>query len=332
MNNIFSIPKNDWDLALLKMQDNFSIYGPIGENSHIDYEEINDSNLRNITYNHPKPTTPLKTFFLPISENVSEYQSKGNRIILGVPNCDYHGLSLLDELYLDEDFTDAPYKDLRDNTIIVVFDCFAILDHCHCIIYGIQPFSDKNCDASATLFQDNIILKVGNEKGQKFYEELKKYCTIAKANEATLKDIETEKKKIIKKLENNNKGLPGYAETGALIKRSDDNVWKKYSKTCVSCGACATSCPTCSCFLLIDKPGFEKVRHLDACQYPGFERVAGDEDPLKNLFKRFRNRYLCKYVWKPEKFNSIACTGCGRCIEACIGKINKNELFRELSN
>jgi sulfhydrogenase subunit beta (sulfur reductase) len=70
---------------------------------------------------------------------------------------------------------------------------------------------------------------------------------------------------------------------------------------------------------------------MDACQYPGFERVAGGEDALFELHKRFRNRYMCKYVWKPEKFNSLACTGCGRCIEACIGKINKNELFIELT-
>jgi ferredoxin len=69
---------------------------------------------------------------------------------------------------------------------------------------------------------------------------------------------------------------------------------------------------------------------MDACQYPGFERVAGGEDALFELPARFRNRYMCKYVWKPEKFNSLACTGCGRCIEACIGRINKNELFMEL--
>ena len=78
-------------------------------------------------------------------------------------------------------------------------------------------------------------------------------------------------------------------------------------------------------------PNFEKIRQLDACQYPGFERVAGDEDALRELSKRFKNRYFCKYVWKPQKFKSLVCTGCGRCIEACIGKINKNELFRELA-
>jgi ferredoxin len=70
---------------------------------------------------------------------------------------------------------------------------------------------------------------------------------------------------------------------------------------------------------------------MDACQYPGFERVAGGEDALHEISDRFSNRYMCKYVWKPKRFKSIACTGCGRCIEACIGKINKNELFMELA-
>ncbi|MFW6095455.1 MAG: 4Fe-4S dicluster domain-containing protein [Bacteroidota bacterium] len=84
--------------------------------------------------------------------------------------------------------------------------------------------------------------------------------------------------------------------------------------------------------MLLERRNFEKVKHLDACQYPGFEKVAAGEDPLAPLHKRFYNRYMCKYVWKPDGFESTACTGCGRCIEACIGNINKNELFLELKN
>jgi ferredoxin len=132
-------------------------------------------------------------------------------------------------------------------------------------------------------------------------------------------------------LESANKDLPDYETTGKLIKEGKTIIWEKHSVRCVSCGACTTACPTCTCFLLIDKPGFEKVKQLDTCQYPGFERVAGGEDSLHDLHVRFRNRYMCKYVWKPEKFKSLACTGCGRCIEGCIGKINKNEIFRELA-
>ena len=128
-----------------------------------------------------------------------------------------------------------------------------------------------------------------------------------------------------------NNSLPDYKTTGALIQGADKYIWEKYSSDCVSCGACTTICPTCSCFLLIDKPGFHKVKQMDACQYPGFERVAGGEDVLHKISIRFRNRYMCKYLWKPGKYKSLACTGCGRCIEACIGKINKNELFMELA-
>jgi ferredoxin len=128
-----------------------------------------------------------------------------------------------------------------------------------------------------------------------------------------------------------NHDLPGYKRTGELVRDAGREGWKKYSKNCVSCGACTTICPTCSCFTLIDKPGFHKVKQMDACQYPGFERVAGGEDSLKELPSRFRNRYMCKYVWKPLRFKSLACTGCGRCIEACIGRINKNEIFLEMA-
>jgi ferredoxin len=89
-------------------------------------------------------------------------------------------------------------------------------------------------------------------------------------------------------------------------------------------------CPSCNCFLLLDRKPFEKVRNWDACQYPSFERVAGGEDPLKRHWVRFQNRYLCKFLFKPERFGLLACTGCGRCIDACIGKINKNEVVRAL--
>ncbi|MBN1949382.1 MAG: 4Fe-4S dicluster domain-containing protein, partial [Candidatus Cloacimonetes bacterium] len=85
--------------------------------------------------------------------------------------------------------------------------------------------------------------------------------------------------------------------------------------------------PTCHCFLLIDRENFEKVKNWDTCQYPAFGRVAAGEDPLHKLFKRLRNRYLCKFVHKPAMFGELACTGCGRCIDACIAGINKNEVL-----
>ena len=175
------------------------------------------------------------------------------------------------------------------------------------------------------------MLSVFTQKGETFLKNLGIILSTHPEN-GLLQSLQERQAEVKELLSQQNQKLPGYEETSKLIKASQNGLWKKYAADCVSCGACSAICPTCSCFLLIDRPGFEKIRQLDTCQYPGFERVAGGEDSLGQLGDRFQNRYLCKYVYKPVKYELKACTGCGRCIETCIGRISKNELFMELSN
>jgi sulfhydrogenase subunit beta (sulfur reductase) len=296
-----------------------------------DYELVRPDDIKRISYNKPKPATPLKCFFLPVKENVtSENTIEKPRIILGIPNCDIEGLGILDEIYLDKEFNDIIYRKRREDTLLISSDCFGIQEHCHCLSYNIRPYSVKNADLSVVNLNGTIILRILSAKGEDFSKKIPNIRPLEDNN--LLAAIEKEHLASERLLETSNKGLPDYKKTGKLVAGSKETIWEKYSASCVSCGACTAICPTCSCFLLIDKPGFEKVKQMDACQYPGFERVAGNEDALFDLHNRFNNRYMCKYAWKPWKFNSIACTGCGRCIEACIGKINKNEIFFELIN
>ncbi len=325
-----TINKEEWDRAIERLLTSYIIYAAIDNGFGIDYELLDSINVKNISYNRAKPVTSLKSFFLPTKENVtSPNLSERQRVIIGAPNCDIQGLRLLDEIYLDKDFQDIFYKEKRENTVLVSFDCFEKQEHCHCTTYGIKPWAETIADLSVILVDNQIIIRIITEKGEKF---AKQFTYLQPLGESGLLSSVKESNKTAESLLNGaNKGLPDYKTTGVLIMGAHDDIWKKYSSRCVSCGACATICPTCSCFLLIDKPGFEKIKQLDACQYPGFERVAGGEDSLFDLPGRFRNRYMCKYVWKPQKFIPIACTGCGRCIEACIGKINKNELFIELA-
>jgi len=174
-----------------------------------------------------------------------------------------------------------------------------------------------------------MVLEFKSPKGRQFGEKC--FDLTEPTTESDIAKLHKVREAVASKIRERNRELPNYEKTGLLVAESEKEIWEKYSDTCVSCGACSAICPTCSCFLFIERPEFEKVRSLDTCQYPGFERVAAGEDPLRPLSKRFRNRYMCKYVWKPEKFHAKACTGCGRCIEACIGEINKNELFMELN-
>ncbi|MBW6501776.1 MAG: 4Fe-4S dicluster domain-containing protein [Bacteroidales bacterium] len=323
------INKDEWDKALEKLLLSYTIFTPADNEFGQDYELLRPEDVSRIIYNKPKPSTPLKTFFLPLKENVtSEPRHEKQRIIMGIPNCDIEGLGLPEEMYLNGEFDDVFFQRRRENTILIASDCLGIQEHCHCLSYGISPYTAGKADLALILLEDKMVIRVITGKGEDLLKDVNHLMPLT--DNSILESIERKHQITGDLLKEKNKGLPDYATTGRLVKESGPAIWKKYSASCVSCGACTLICPTCTCFLLIDKPGFEKIRQTDACQYPGFQRVAGGEDELHELHKRFRNRYMCKYVWKPERFRSIACTGCGRCIEACIGRISKNELFMEL--
>jgi sulfhydrogenase subunit beta (sulfur reductase) len=326
-----SIKKEEWDNALENLLLSYTIFASVENGFGLDYELIKPAGINKISYNKPKPATSLKTFFLPVRENVTnERSTEKPRIILGIPNCDIEGLSLLDEIYLDNEFNDVFYRMRRENTILISADCIGIEEHCHCLSYNIKPHSARNADLGIIYLNGTIILRVISEKGEGFLKNIAAVKSVE--DNSILTEIEKVHLSTETLLTTSNKGLPDSKRTGDLVAEAEEKTWEKYSSRCVSCGACNTICPTCTCFLLMDKPAFVKVKQMDACQYPGFERVAGGEDALFELHNRFKNRYMCKYVWKAGKFTSLACTGCGRCIEACIGKINKNELFIELEN
>ncbi len=330
--NRISVPKQEWDEKLANLLTSSTLYAPVKNEFSCDYVKVGPEVIPEIVYNQPKPVTPLKQLFLPVKENVTiDNPSMGPRVILGAPNCDVMALAYLDEIYLDPDFPDPYYRKWREHTTLIATDCLSILEHCHCTSYGIEPVGNDRADLSLALVQDHVILTVFSEKGEALLDQMGVVVRVA-PDEQWLSTLEENRKQVRRDLEEQNRLLPGFEETGELVSSANGEIWKKYASTCVSCGACSAICPTCSCFLLIDRPGFEKVRQLDTCQYPGFERVAGGEDALGPLPERFRNRYMCKYVWKPEKYTLKSCTGCGRCIETCIGEINKNELIIELSN
>ena len=167
-----SIKKEEWDKTIEQLLLSYAIFAAEDNEFGIDYEVVNPSNIINISYNKAKPATSLKTFFLPVKENVTTDPSvKKQRIILGAPNCDIHGLKILDEIYLDKDFNDPFYRERRENTILISVDCFEKQDHCHCTSYGIKPWASDDADLSAILIDDLIILRVISPRGENFIQQ-----------------------------------------------------------------------------------------------------------------------------------------------------------------
>lgn len=330
--NYLKTSRQSWESALLQLGNGYRVYVPVKNESTLDYILFRPENLDQVILNEPKPATPLKVFFLPLRQNVSHKSSQDINVIMGVPSCDLAAIDLLDAMYLDETYPDPVYKHNRENTIILASDCYFAAEHCHCTAYSVNPYPEKNCDAIINHLNGNVYIHALTEKGEKMIGQLNTFCSFQAAGQEETELLKVRRLTVRDDLQRRTGNLPDAKQSARRVEDAEQWLWKKHSEKCVSCGACAVICPTCTCFLLADRKDFEKVRMTDACQYPGFARVAAGEDPLKRLSVRFSNRYLCKYVWKPGRFKVKACTGCGRCIEACIGKIDKNLVIKEMAH
>ncbi len=332
----FLLNIQEWESYLSSLLNDYLIYAPIRIDKFSDFKVI-ENNFKDIVYNSAKTITSLKNFLFPIKEKVTNIPPHKNLIIIGAKACDLVGLDILDKVFLEPEFPDPYYNFRRENILIIGTDCYEIDESCHCNIYGINPYPERNCDLILNLIDDRIFLESLSKKGEKFISNLKKELKIQDADEKVINKIENKRNDIKQKLQEKNKSIPDYDTTRDILKNSigkKDKVWKEYAEKCVACGACSICCPTCHCFILLDIPDnglMEKIRSQDSCQYPGFEKVAAGIDPLEKHFVRFRNRYICKFINRPEKFDTIACTGCGRCIDTCIGKINKNDVIKSLA-
>src|SRR6056297_2088348 len=242
MEDYVSISKADWDNALKLLVQKYAFYAPVNSGKNIDYKIISEENIPAIIYNTPKPTTPLKLFMNPVKQLVSGNPQKQQQIICGVPACDLMALNLLDEMYLDNDYTDIFYKSNRERSILIGTDCFSSLEHCHCVSANINPFPEKNQDLSLARVNGNMLLAAKTEKGETLLKEIASSTTSRKINFQEQEYLTQQRTKVKEELKNKNKDLPGYSASGDLIKKSPESIWKKYAESCVACGACATIC------------------------------------------------------------------------------------------
>ncbi len=321
----------------------YDLYGPKGVEGGWTYQLLTKDNIAQISYENYKYCSidPVKIFFSPVKETVTDNEEEGvsskKRVIIGLKSCDLAAISILDRVFLSEDLIDPFYKEKRENTILISSDCLDAKESCFCTEVGGSPFPEQNFDLNLTLLLDNeFLVEVGSEKGKVLIEANKTLFSEAK-EEAVQKREEKRKGMKAKVKERNEVFSHRVVESFQdIIKVKDDSIlWKELSEDCVECGACTNICPTCHCFLLIDsiqKEKFFKDKTWDSCQFNGFSRMAGGADPHDELWKRFRNRYLCKYSYKPENFGFLACTGCGRCIDACQGKIDKREVLNKVTS
>ncbi|TYB31723.1 MAG: hypothetical protein FXF47_02315 [Candidatus Mcinerneyibacterium aminivorans] len=343
VNRVFQIKITDWVSFLEDMYREYDIYAPQSFEDKLYFEFLDKSDIKNISYRDIAYRTvqPIKIFFLPVGETVSNTSNSEEidknykkKILVGLKACDLNALSILDEVYLDEDFIDPFYKHRREDTIIISSDCTDPLESCFCTEVDSQPYPVKNFDLNLSLVDNYILIEVGSEKGQKLIDEYGKDY-FKEANNGLIDKREQNREKIKSKVEEINTEFATKDSYDLILKGNyESEIWEELAEDCVECGGCTNICPTCHCFILVDGAKgeeFFKNKYWDSCQLDDFTKMAAGEDPRDEIWKRFRNRYFCKYNYKLDNFNIIACTGCGRCIEACQGDIDKREVLKKVS-
>ncbi len=271
---------------------------------------------------------PPKDFFFPQEattlklENgkVETVEESGKKVIFGIRPCDLEGLLILDKFYL-ENITDPFYRARRENTLLVAFACFNPLPTCFCKEAGAGPVAKRGFDLQVYDLGEVFLVEAGSEKGELYVREF------PDAGDDLLEKLEEEKRKTLQKF-TPRPWMEKHLHNFHVGK--DSKIWRELGKYCFRCGGCNYLCPTCSCFNTFDLNyghHVEQRREWDSCLLEGYHRMAGS-NPKPDQATRMHFRFECKLSHEINKpYGRISCTGCGRCIQTCIGDAHMESLM-----
>jgi ferredoxin len=303
----------------------------------LDYLPINA--LAEAALNVALPRRSLKEFFLPASEVLLSYkQTKDGveikevptkakpQVILGSSPCDAAALEVVDKV-MSWEYRDELWFGRREATTIVSFLCSVMDSSCFCTAVGLGPDSLRGSDVLLTPVSGGYLAHVITAKGETLLQGR------GSENSTHAAEAEAAKLEARGKVEKNLPSVPADFANW-LANNFDHATWKTMALRCHGCGACASICPTCHCFDIVDEHSSSEEgvrrRNWDSCQTSKFTLHASGHNPRGSQSERFRQRIQHKFSIYPSRFGEILCTGCGRCSRICPGGMNLPEILGEL--
>ena len=119
---------------------------------------------------------------------------------------------------------------------------------------------------------------------------------------------------------------------GKTMELFDDPAWAELSSACLGCGTCTFVCPTCQCYDIKDfqsGEGVVRFRCWDSCMYSDFTKMSAGQPRLSQK-ERFRQRFMHKLVYFPERYGMFSCVGCGRCLARCPISMNIVKVMKSI--
>ncbi len=300
----------------------YQVFAPAAVGDVLRFKEVTDP--ANVSLDYDNTTVPPKELMFPQTETLFKYRlgstevepsvpdASKKRMVFGIRPCDAHAYSIVDNLY-GWDFADPYYQKRREGTTLVGLACAEPCANCFCPSVGGGPASEKGLDALMFDLGDAYYVNSLTDKG----EEFAKAAGLEAAGDADAKAAAKQGEDALKKVARSidTAGIPE-----KLPSLYDHPFWEQFSDRCLGCGICTFLCPTCHCFDIQDEAeAFDarRARMWDTCMFSEYSLHTSGHNPRPTRKERTRNRISHKYSYFPEKFDVIACVGCGRCINHC---------------
>jgi len=259
---------------------------------------------------------------------VEAVEDAPEQVIFGLRPCDARGYYQMDQVFggYGGFYYDPYYMAKREATTLVALTCAQPWSTCFCTaVYG-SPSGTDGVDLLLTGIEGGFTAETVTERG----ENLLGFGGFADVGNGQADAAQTVKDEAFAAID------PPFEIEGVpqgLRDNFEDPAWHDLHMRCISCGTCTYVCPNCYCFNITDEMvenSGERVRTWDNCFNPGYTLETSGHNPREQKFARFRNRFSHKFSYYPEKYDSLLCSGCGRCIRYCPTKIDLREVIRTL--
>ncbi len=303
------------------LQTTYSIWGPVWKDNGsrfsgqemATYSEVasfEELNFSQQTFFSPKELLfPVRETMFQVENNeLVEARYEAKPILVFLRSCDIHAIMVMDAHYLAGPQPDLYYQRRRKNMKIVLIECSQPFEHCYCLSMGTAETDEYA--AFMRMRDEGFEWIVRDADLMSFFPSGQAPVTAPKPVPFNHRQVTVPEK------------------IGNDIFTHD--IWKEYSRRCIACGRCNTSCPTCTCFSVWDvktESGCERQRIWSACHVKNFSILAGNHDFRTKNGERMRYKVLHKIRDFKKRTGRQMCIGCGRCDLVCPEYIS---MFRSI--
>jgi ferredoxin len=266
--------------------------------------------------------------------NVETVNEAPAQVIFGLRPCDARGFVQMDRVFggYGGFYFDPFYNARREATTLLAVTCRDPRSTCFCTAVGGCPAGHEGVDALFTQVAGGFTIEALTPKGEAALAVAAPAAGLVDATEAQTAEAAEVKMQATTKVD-----VP-FALNGirdSLRDNIDGDGWHDLAMRCISCGTCTYVCPNCYCFNICDslvECDGERYRCWDNCFNPQYTEETSGHNPRAAKSKRFRNRFSHKFWYYPDKYDSLLCSGCGRCIMHCPTRIDIREVLRVMGS